>query len=154
MNLKKFLAISILSASIISSSITSFTPITAYANESIETSKYTYLEPVKESDYVVDKSERNIFTKIAKSAIKKAIKNRTRVVSLVEKVSGKTVAKNVDKFFNPIASALTPLLEWAEIPGQAVYDAVFRAVVNAGGSRSVATNIALAIREVLEWTIL
>ena len=34
-----------------------------------------------------------------------------------------------------------------------VYDAIFRAIINAGGSRSVAANVANAVREVLEWTL-
>lgn len=68
-------------------------------------------------------------------------------------MAGKTVAKNVNKFFTPITRALKPLLKWSEIPGQAVYDAISRAIINAGGSRSVAANVANAVREVLEWTL-
>ena len=85
--------------------------------------------------------------------IKKAINNKARLVNFAEKVAGKTVAKNVNKFFTPITRALKPLLKWSEIPGQAVYDAIFRAIINAGGSRSVAANVANAVREVLEWTL-
>lgn len=45
---------------------------------------------------------------------------------------------------------LEPLLEWAEIPGQAVYDSIFRAIINNGGSRAVVANVANAVREFLE----
>ncbi|HEL1664895.1 TPA: hypothetical protein U0J94_002321 [Streptococcus suis] len=113
----------------------------------------TYLPPVKESDYLGQKTERSIWSKIAKSAIKKAIRNKHLLMEFIEEVAGKTVARNANKFFSPIAASLEPLLEWAEIPGNAVYDAVFRAVIKAGGSRAVAANIANAIREVLEWTL-
>lgn len=123
-------------------------PMTVYAINTIEY-ETEYMEPIEESDYIVNQNSRNIFTKIAK----KAINNKARLVDFAEKVAGKTVAKNVNKFFTPITRALKPLLKWSEIPGQAVYDAIFRAIINAGGSRSVAANVANAVREVLEWTL-
>ena len=123
-------------------------PMTVYAINTIEY-ETEYMEPIEESDYIVNQNSRNIFTKIAK----KAINNKARLVNFAEKVAGKTVAKNVNKFFTPITRALKPLLKWSEIPGQAVYDAIFRAIINAGGSRSVAANVANAVREVLEWTL-
>ena len=122
--------------------------MTVYAINTIEY-ETEYMEPIEESDYLVNQNSRNIFTKIAK----KAINNKARLVNFAEKVAGKTVAKNVNKFFTPITRALKPLLKWSEIPGQAVYDAIFRAIINAGGSRSVAANVANAVREVLEWTL-
>ncbi len=123
-------------------------PMTVYAINTIEY-ETEYMEPIEESDYIVNQNSRNIFTKIAK----KAINNKARLVNFAEKVAGKTVAKNVNKFFTPITRALKPLLKWSEIPGQAVYDAIFRAIINAGGSRSVAANVANAVREVLGWTL-
>lgn len=123
-------------------------PMTVYAINTIEY-ETEYMEPIEESDYIVNQNSRNIFTKIAK----KAINNKARLVDFAEKVAGKTVAKNVNKFFTPITRALKPLLKWSEIPGQAVYDAIFRAIINAGGSRSVAANVANAVREVLGWTL-
>ena len=122
--------------------------MTVYAINTIEY-ETEYMEPIEESDYIVNQNSRNIFTKIAK----KAINNKARLVDFAEKVAGKTVAKNVNKFFTPITRALKPLLKWSEIPGQAVYDAIFRAIINAGGSRSVAANVANAVREVLGWTL-
>lgn len=122
--------------------------MTVYAINTIEY-ETEYMEPIEESDYIVNQNSRNIFTKIAK----KAINNKARLVDFAEKVAGKTVAKNVNKFFTPITRALKPLLKWSEIPGQAVYDAIFRAIINAGGSRSVAANVANAVREVSEWTL-
>ena len=69
------------------------------------------------AEYSVNQNSRNIFTKIAKKAVKKAVNNKARLVNFAEKVAGKTVAKNVNKFFTPITRALKPLLKWSEIPG-------------------------------------
>lgn len=107
----------------------------------------------KESDYQYLKEERSIWKKVGKTAIRKAIKNRTAIVNAVKSVSGKAVANQVDRYFGKIAASLTPLLEWTDIPAQAVYDAVFRGLVNSGVSRSVVTNIALAIREAVSWIL-
>ena len=149
---KKIIIISVICFSLMASTLSSFTPMTVYAKNTIG-NENIYMKPIDERDYVENKSTRTIFTKIAKTALKKAIKNKARLIDFVEDVAGKKVAKNVDKFFNPITKALKPLLEWSEIPAQAVYDAVFRAIINAGGSRAVAANVANAIREVLEWTL-
>lgn len=124
-------------------------PMTVYAINTIEY-ETEYMESIEESDYLVNQNSRNIFTK---KAVKKAINNKARLVDSAEKTAGKTVAKNVNNFFTPITKALKPLLKWSEIPGQAVYDAIFRAIINAGGSRSVAANVANAVREVLEGTL-
>ncbi|WGN89559.1 hypothetical protein [Ligilactobacillus faecis] len=109
--------------------------------------------PVKESDYNSLKEQRSIWTKIAKAALKKAIQNRSAVINAVRSVSGRTVANQVDRYYGAIVNALKPLLEWSEVPAQAVYDAVYRSVRSAGASNSVATNIALAIREAVSWIL-
>ena len=85
-------------------------PMTVYAINTIEY-ETEYMEPIEESDYIVNQNSRNIFTKIAKKAVKKAINNKARLVDFAEKVAGKTVAKNINKFFTPITKALKPLLE-------------------------------------------
>lgn len=135
--------------SIACSAVFTLSPMTVYAINTIEY-ETEYMESIEESDYLVNQNSRNIFTK---KAVKKAINNKARLVDSAEKMAGKTVAKNVNKFFTPITKALKPLLKWSEIPGQAVYDAIFRAIINAGGSRSVAANVANAVREVLEGTL-
>lgn len=147
-NIKNMIVVGGLCLSIACSAVFTLSPMTVYAINTIEY-ETEYMEPIEESDYIVNQNSRNIFTKIAK----KAINNKARLVNFAEKVAGKTVAKNVNKFFTPITRALKPLLKWSEIPGQAVYDAIFRAIINAGGSRSVAANVANAVREVLEWTL-
>lgn len=147
-NIKNMIVVGGLCLSIACSAVFTLSPMTVYAINTIEY-ETEYMEPIEESDYIVNQNSRNIFTKIAK----KAINNKARLVDFAEKVAGKTVAKNVNKFFTPITRALKPLLKWSEIPGQAVYDAIFRAIINAGGSRSVAANVANAVREVLEWTL-
>ena len=128
---------------------TSNTP--ALAN--IRNTTSAHLTTINENYYKENVITYSFWSKITKAAIKKAISNKRRVIEFVEKVTDKTIAKKVDKFFSPIVSALKPLLEWSEIPGDAVYDAVFRAIIKAGGSRSIAANIANAIREILEWTL-
>lgn len=147
-NKKNMIVVGGLCLSIACSAVFTLSPMTVYAINTIEY-ETEYMEPIEESDYLVNQNSRNIFTKIAK----KAINNKARLVNFAEKVAGKTVAKNVNKFFTPITRALKPLLKWSEIPGQAVYDAIFRAIINAGGSRSVAANVANAVREVSEWTL-
>ena len=147
-NIKNMIVVGGLCLSIACSAVFTLSPMTVYAINTIEY-ETEYMEPIEESDYLVNQNSRNIFTKIAK----KAINNKARLVNFAEKVAGKTVAKNVNKFFTPITRALKPLLKWSEIPGQAVYDAIFTAIINAGGSRSVAVNVANAVREVLEWTL-
>lgn len=151
-NIKNMIVVGGLCLSIACSAVFTLSPMTVYAINTIEY-ETEYMEPIEESDYLVNQNSRNIFTKIAKKAVKKAINNKARLVNFAEKVAGKTVAKNVNKFFTPITRSLKPLLKWSEIPGQAVYDAIFTAIINAGGSRSVAANVANAVREVLEWTL-
>lgn len=107
----------------------------------------------KESDYANIPNERNLATKIIKEAIEFTIKHGDEAAKVIEKVAGKTVAKNFLKYFDKICDALRPLLDWAEIPAQAVYDAVYRTLVNAGVSSGVASTIALAIKEGLSWFI-
>lgn len=147
-NIKNMIVVGGLCLSIACSAVFTLSPMTVYAINTIEY-ETEYMEPIEESDYLVNQNSRNIFTKIAK----KAINNKARLVNFAEKVAGKTVAKNVNKFFTPTTRALKPLLKWSEIPGQAVYDAIFTAIINAGGSRSVAVNVPNAVREVLEWTL-
>ncbi|WP_262808188.1 hypothetical protein, partial [Clostridioides difficile] len=105
----------------------------------------------KESDYSNGSQTRNLATKICKEAIEFIIKHPNQSKNVVEKVAGKTVAKNFAKHYSKICKGLKPLLKWSEIPYQALYDATFRVLVNSGISRSVASNIALAIKEGASW---
>lgn len=84
--------------SIACSAVFTLSPMTVYAINTIEY-ETEYMEPIEESDYLVNQNSRNIFTKIAKKAVKKAINNKARLVNFAEKVAGKTVAKNVNNFF-------------------------------------------------------
>ncbi|WP_124065184.1 hypothetical protein [Clostridium sp. E02] len=127
---------------------------TVYAAETqVSTTAVQQLAMPQESDYVTTIAPQSWGSKVVKSAIKFIIKNKSAAAKVIEKVSGKTVAKNFLKHFTKITAAIEPLLEWSEIPAQAVYDAVFRGLYNAGVSRAVATNIALAIKEGLSWFI-
>ncbi len=127
---------------------------TVYAAETqVATTAVHQLAMPQESDYATEIAPQSVGSKIVKAAIKFIIKNKSAAAKVIEKVSGKTVAKNFLKHFDKVTKALNPLLEWSEIPAQAVYDAVFRGLYNAGVSRAVATNIALAIKEGLSWFI-
>lgn len=112
-NIKNMIVVGGLCLSIACSAVFTLSPMTVYAINTIEY-ETEYMEPIEESDYLVNQNSRNIFTKIAKKAVKKAVKkainNKARLVNFAEKVAGKTVAKNVNKFFTPITRALKPLL--------------------------------------------
>ena len=104
--MKNMIVVGGLCLSIACSAVFTLSPMTVYAINTIEY-ETEYMEPIEESDYLVNQNSRNIFTKIAK----KAINNKARLVDFAEKVAGKTVAKNINKFFTPITKALKPLLE-------------------------------------------
>ena len=93
-NIKNMIVVGGLCLSIACSAVFTLSPMTVYAINTIEY-ETEYMEPIEESDYLVNQNSRNIFTKIAK----KAINNKARLVDFAEKVAGKTVAKNVNKFF-------------------------------------------------------
>lgn len=97
-NIKNMIVVGGLCLSIACSAVFTLSPMTVYAINTIEY-ETEYMEPIEESDYLVNQNSRNIFTKIAKKAVKKAINNKARLVNFAEKVAGKTVAKNVNKFF-------------------------------------------------------
>lgn len=126
---------------------------TVQAEEIVATTYQVQLPMPQESDYVDLPTTRNVGTKIVKQAIKFIVKHADDAAKIVEKVAGKTVAKNFLKYFDKIVAALNPLLEWTDVPSQAVYDAVYRALYNAGASSSVASTVALAIKEGLSWFI-
>lgn len=127
---------------------------TSYAAESIiVTNKIIQQLPMpQESDYA-NLKERSLGTKVVKEAIEFILKHADEAAEVVENVAGKTVAKNFKKYFGKICNAIEPLLSWTELPAQAVYDAVYRTLKNVGASNTVATNVALAIKEGLSWFI-
>lgn len=112
---------------------------------------YNHVDTNNEAETVVE--PRNAVTKIVKSAINFIKNNKEAAAKVIEAVSGPTVAKNFLKYYDKVVEALNPLLEWSEVPAQAVYDAVRRVLVAAGASETVAVNIALAIKEGLSWFV-
>ena len=94
---------------------------------------------------------KNAFTEAVKFLIKNIIKHGKECAEIIAKVSDKKTAKQFLKYHKGIAGALTPLLEYSEIPKQAVADAVFRGVINSGGSRVVASRIATAVKAAWDW---
>lgn len=131
-----------------------FVPYITLADSTTAEVIQTELLPApQESDYYGRPQNRNLETKVVKGAIKFISKNKTLATSIVRSVAGKTVADNFAKHYVKICTALNPLLKWADIPYQAFYDAVYRALVNSGVAKGTASQIALAIKEGLSWFI-
>ena len=122
----------------ISSILSNVSIVSVYAKENStylnEQSKK--LPMPKEEDYVSQNNSGiatySAATKIIKSAIKFIAKHKSASADVVEKVAGKTVRRGFIKHYSKICKFLKPLLEWEEIPAQAVYDAVFRGLHNSG----------------------
>lgn len=91
-------------------------------------------------------------SKLAKIAVKTILNNRSRAKSVVEFLGGKRAAGAFDKNFGAISSELNPLLEWADIPSQAVYDATYRAL-RGKVANSTAVSVANALAEGISWLI-
>ncbi len=92
-------------------------------------------------------------TFLVKAAVKTIINNKSRVVSLVRGQMGKRAGDMLDKHYSKVVAEVKPLLQWSDIPAQAVYDAVYRGMINAGVARSTATNVALGVKTVLNWLV-
>ena len=126
----------------------------AYADTSTQYSTSVVTsQPPQESDYTYLKQERSIWTKIAKSAISAALKRKGAVVAAAERYGGKEVAQQVSRHYDTISKAITPLLEWTEIPERAAYDVVYRALKEAKVPEGMASTVALVIRDVLRWAL-
>lgn len=91
-------------------------------------------------------------SKLAKTAIKNILNNRSAAKSVVQKLGGKTSANAFDRHFGAISSELKPLLKWADVPSQAVYDATYRAL-RGSVSNSTAVSVANALAEGISWLI-
>jgi len=98
-------------------------------------------------------SAQGVKTKVIKEIIEFIIKHGDDAAKIIKRVSGKKISKKFLKYHSKIATGLTPLLDWVDVPKQAVYDAVFNALRSADVSRDVAASIALAIKEGLSWFI-
>ena len=53
---------------------------------------------------------------------------------------------------NDNSASLEPLLKYSDLPKDTVVDAVYRGIINAGGSSQIASNVSLAIKIV--WDLL
>jgi hypothetical protein len=111
---------------------------------------------LQEEDYQQDPNAPQLAswqTKLAKTAINAMLKNKKTAVSTVETLAGKRAANAFSKHFDKIAKQVKPLLKWTDVPSQAVADAVYRGLINAGVARSTAKNAANAIKQGLSWII-
>lgn len=90
-------------------------------------------------------------TKVVKTAIKLVINNKSKAVGVVEKVAGKKAANAFNKAYTPLVKELKPMLQWSEVPANAVRDAGIRAGRNAGLTESQAHNLGVALKEAISW---
>lgn len=104
-------------------------------------------------DYDYLKQDRSIWTKVAKKAIRTALRNKGKIVNLVENIAGEDAAAVTSRYFSVIADAIEPLLELTEIPAQMVYDVVYNALRSVNVDSGMASSIALAIREIVSWML-
>lgn len=70
------------------------------------------------------------------------LKNKHKAI---EELMDKKAVKVFIKSFDRAAPQLETLLNWTDIPYQAVFDAVYRGMINAGMSNNIATKVAYAI---------
>lgn len=96
---------------------------------------------------------KSVGTKLIKKAIKIVLKNHKKAVPIIEELGGKRAAKAFSKHFNKVSPQLKALLKWSDIPYQAVHDAVYRGLINAGVSRATATKAAHALKEGISWLL-
>lgn len=96
---------------------------------------------------------KNAGTTLVKKAIRIVLKNHEKAVPIIEKLGGKRAAKAFSKHFNKVSPQLKSLLKWSDVPYQAVHDAVYRGLINAGVSRATATKAAHALKEGLTWLL-
>lgn len=92
-------------------------------------------------------------TWLIKKAIKLVLNNKYKAANAVEHIAGK---KSKDLFlqsFHKIEPQLKELLRWGDIPVQAVQDAVYRGMINAGVSSHYATKTAHAIKVAIGWLL-
>ncbi|MGV3041575.1 hypothetical protein ACEE08_01360 [Staphylococcus rostri] len=64
---------------------------------------------------------------------------------------GKKAANAFNKAYTPLVKELKPMLQWSEVPANAVRDADIRAGRNAGLTESQAHNLGVALKEAISW---
>ena len=141
---KRFLGLILAISLTLSSSFTCFASSASY-----ETSEYTTIniEDLENNTLTEEQiaEQKNALTETLKFIIKNLIHHGDEAAKIIEKVSGKKVAKWFLKYHSGIAGALTPLLTYAELPKETVADAIYRGVINAGGTAQIASNIRTAV---------
>ena len=85
-------------------------------------------------------------TWIVKQGIKGIIRNRAGAAKIITNTMGGKAGIIFNSYYYDVTAGLKPLLEWREVPAQSAFDATFRNLINAGVSRSDATNVAEAIK--------
>lgn len=87
-------------------------------------------------------------TALIKTAIKGIIKSKSFAVNTVRNLMGVTAANALDKNFSMVVNELNKLLSYSSLVTQSVHDAVYRGLINANVSRSIATNVLMQLKYV------
>ena len=90
-------------------------------------------------------------TKVVKTAIKLIINNKSKAVGVVEKVGGKKAANAFNKAYTPLVNELKPMLQWSEVPANAVGDAAWRAAKAANLTNDQAGVLSTVLKEAIAW---
>ncbi len=128
--------------------------VTAKAEYTVEHTNYSTTQYViGESANLTEEQlaeQKNFATEAVKFLISNLIKHGDDCARLIAEHYGDDVAKYFLKYHTKIAKSLTPLLQWADIPKNAVVDAVYRGVIAGGGTNHVATLVSHAVEIVWE----
>lgn len=158
--MKKILAVLLLMTMVISVPFAAFADSTGTSTDTVECTveKDDAIALEKNASYNVGAAQptaetKNLGTKLIKKAIRIVLKNHKKAVPIIEELGGKQAAKAFSKHFDKVRPQLKALLDWSEIPYQAVHDAVYRGLVNAGVKKSIATKAAHALKEGLSWLL-
>lgn len=125
--------------------------VSAQCNDNSAEYEYSFdLNSLENSDLTETQilEQKNLLTDALRIVIKNIIKHPKKIAKFIEQVSGKKVAKWFLKYHAGISASLEPLLKYSDLPKDAVVDAVYRGIINAGGSSQIASNVSLAIKTV------
>ena len=92
-------------------------------------------------------------TWFVKKSIKVALNNKYKAADAVGRIAGNKAKQEFLKRFHGIEPELRQLLRWSDIPSQAIHDAVYRGMRDAGSSDYYATKVAHGIKQAVGWLL-
>lgn len=111
------------------------------------------VEYLDQNTEIIKIETRSIGSKFVRKAISLILKNKKNASRVVRLLAGARYANQFEKAFETVAPQLRALLNWTDIPYQAVYDAVYRGCIASGLSKASAIKIAYAIKEGISWIL-